>query len=51
MRPVPAGKPLRMEGHVTHNEGRKHRAEAKILDAEGTTPAKRKGLFVQVQPR
>jgi len=51
LRPVPSGKALRMEGHVTHNEARKHWAEAKILDAEGTMLARSKGLFVEVQPK
>jgi uncharacterized protein (TIGR00369 family) len=51
LRPVPSGKPLRMEGRVTLNEGRKHWVEAKILDAEGTTLAAGKGLFIEVRPR
>ena len=38
-------------GRVTRNEGRKHWAEAKILDAEGTTLARGKGLFIEVKPR
>jgi acyl-coenzyme A thioesterase PaaI-like protein len=40
-----------VEGHVTHVEGRRHWAEAEILDAEGTTLAKGKGLLFEVQPR
>lgn len=51
LRPVPTGKPLRLEGRVTHNEGRKHWTEAKILDAEGTLLAHGKGLFIEVRPR
>ena len=51
LRPVPYGKPLRLEGRVTHNEGRKHWAEAKILNAEGTVLAHGKGLFIEVRPR
>jgi uncharacterized protein (TIGR00369 family) len=51
LRPVPSGKPLRLEGRVTHNEGRKHWAEAKILNAEGTILAHGKGLFIEVRPR
>jgi uncharacterized protein (TIGR00369 family) len=51
LRPVPSGKPLRLEGRVTHNEGRKHWAEAKILNAEGTVLAHGKGLFIEVRPR
>jgi uncharacterized protein (TIGR00369 family) len=49
--PVPSKKPLRLEGHVTHNEGRKHWTDAKILDAEGLTLARAKGLFIEVRPR
>ena len=48
LRPVPSGKPIRMEGRVTHNEGRKHWAEARILNSEGTELAKSKGLFIEV---
>jgi len=51
LRPVPSGKPLRLEGRVTHNEGRKHWAEAKVLDSEGTMLAHGKGLFIEVRPR
>jgi uncharacterized protein (TIGR00369 family) len=51
LRPVPSGKPLRLEGRTTRNEGRKHWAEAKILDAEGTILAQGKGLFIEVRPR
>jgi hypothetical protein len=40
-----------MEGRVTHNEGRKHWVEAKILDTEGTTLASGKGLFIEMKPR
>jgi len=49
--PVPSGAPLRLEGRVTHNEGRKHWTEAKILNAKGTTLAQGKGLFIEVRPR
>jgi uncharacterized protein (TIGR00369 family) len=51
LRPVSSGKPLRMEGRVTRDEGRKHWVEAKIVDAEGTTLAQGKGLFIEVRPR
>ena len=50
-RPVPSSAPLRLEGRVTHNEGRKHWAEAKILNSEGTILALGKGLFIEVRPR
>ena len=51
LRPVPSLAPIRMEARVTRNEGRKHWAEAKILDAGGTMLAHGKGLFVEVSPR
>lgn len=51
LRPVPSAAPLRLEGRVTHNEGRKHWAEAKILDANGRILAEGKGLFIEVRPQ
>lgn len=51
LRPVPSLAPIRLEARVTHNEGRKHWAESKILDAEGTLLAHGKGLFVEVRRR
>jgi uncharacterized protein (TIGR00369 family) len=51
LRPVPSRVQLRLEGRLTRNEGRKHWAEAIILDAEGTTLARGKGLFIEVRPR
>ena len=51
LRPVPSCAPLRLQGRVTRNEGRKHWTEAKILDGEGTTLAQGKGLFIEVRPR
>ncbi len=48
LRPVPTQKPLRIEGRVTHNEGRKHWTEARIHDAGGNLLAQGKGLFVEV---
>ena len=36
---------------MTHHEGRKRWAEAKIMDVEGKVLAAGKGLFVEVQPR
>ena len=50
-RPVPSSTPIRLEGHVTRNEGRKHWTEARILDAERTVLAIGKGLFIEVRPR
>jgi uncharacterized protein (TIGR00369 family) len=48
LRPVPSSTPLRIEARVTHNEGRKHWSEAKILNAHGKVLAHGKGLFVEV---
>jgi uncharacterized protein (TIGR00369 family) len=50
-RPVPSGAPIRMESRVVRSEGRKHWAEAHILDGDGTILAQGKGLFVEVKPR
>lgn len=50
-RPVPSLAQIRLEGRVTHREGRKHWAEAKILDAVGSPLAHSKGLFVEVSGR
>jgi uncharacterized protein (TIGR00369 family) len=49
--PVPSGQPLRLEGRITHAEGRKRWTEARILDGERKTLATGKGLFVEVRPR
>jgi uncharacterized protein (TIGR00369 family) len=51
LKPVPSETPLRLEGRVTLTEGRKHWAEAKILNSEGTMLAHGKGLFIEVRPR
>jgi uncharacterized protein (TIGR00369 family) len=49
LRPVPSGASIRMEGRVTHNEGRKHWTEARILNAERVELARGKGLFIEVR--
>jgi uncharacterized protein (TIGR00369 family) len=51
LRPVPSQSPIRLEAHVTRNEGRKHWTEARILDGAGTMLAHGKGLFVEAGPR
>ena len=51
LRPVKSSSAIRLEGRVTRSEGRKHWAEAKILDGESTVLAQGKGLFVEVEPR
>ncbi len=50
-RPVPSGVRLRLEGRVTHHEGRKHWTEAVIADADENVLAHSKGLFIEFQPR
>jgi uncharacterized protein (TIGR00369 family) len=49
-RPVPSCTPIRMEGHIIRDEGRKHFVEASIFDAESTVLAHGKGVFVEVRP-
>jgi uncharacterized protein (TIGR00369 family) len=51
LQPVPSGSPIRLEGRVTHNEGRKHWTQAMIRDAKGIELAKSKGLFVEVNAK
>jgi acyl-coenzyme A thioesterase PaaI-like protein len=48
-RPVPSGEPIRIEGRVVRNEGRKHWTEARILNANAVALASSKGLFVEVR--
>jgi len=50
-RPVPCGSPIRIEGRLYHHEGKKHWAQASILDQGGNVLAHSKGLFVEVRPR
>ena len=50
-RPVPSCTPIRLEARVYHHEGRKHWAEASILDERGSVLAHGKGLFIEVRPR
>lgn len=48
LRPVPSSAPLRLEGRVLRNEGRKHWTEARIHNAAGDVLAHSKGLFIEV---
>ena len=48
-RPVPSGAPLRLEGRITRNDGRKHWADARILDGDGAVLAHAKGLFIEMR--
>jgi uncharacterized protein (TIGR00369 family) len=49
--PVPSAAPIRLEGRVYHHEGRKHWADATILNEQGTILAHGKALFIEVRPR
>ena len=48
LRPVPSGSPIRIEGHVTRSDGRKHWTEAQIRNAEGRVLASATGLFIAI---
>jgi uncharacterized protein (TIGR00369 family) len=48
-RPVPSAAPIRMEGHISRSEGRKHWVEASIFDENNVALAHGKGLFVEVR--
>jgi len=49
-RPIPSCTPIRMEGRIVRDEGRKHWVEATIFDAESNALAHGKGVFVEVRP-
>jgi len=49
LRPVPSNATIRIQGHVTRIEGRKHWAEAQILSADGKLLAQATGLFIAVR--
>jgi acyl-coenzyme A thioesterase PaaI-like protein len=51
LRPVPSGEPIRLEGRLVRSEGRKHWAEARILNVRGTALAEGKGLFIEIRSR
>lgn len=48
LRPVHSGAPIRLEGRLLRSEGRKHWAEARILNERGRILAAAKGLFIEV---
>ncbi|HKD61838.1 MAG TPA: PaaI family thioesterase [Terracidiphilus sp.] len=48
-RPVSSCTPIRMEGRIVRDEGRKHWVEATIFDGDGHSLAHGKGLFVEVR--
>jgi uncharacterized protein (TIGR00369 family) len=49
-RPVPSASPIRMEGRIVRDEGRKHWVEASIFDADRRVLAHAKGLFIEAKP-
>ena len=49
-RPVPSCTPIRLEGRIVRDEGRKHFVEANIYDADSTILAHGKGVFIEVRP-
>jgi len=49
LRPVPSCGAIRIEGRVNRSEGRKHWAEARIVNAAGVTLAQATGLFIAIQ--
>ena len=51
LRPVPSKSSIRLEAWLTHAEGRKHWARARIVHENGTVLAEGKGLFVEVSER
>lgn len=50
-RPVPSRSPIRLEARVLRSEGRKHWAEASIMNPHGTVLAHGSALFIEVRPR
>jgi uncharacterized protein (TIGR00369 family) len=51
LRPVSSCAPLRLEGRIVRSEGRKHWAEARILNAHATVLAQGSGLFIEVSQK
>jgi uncharacterized protein (TIGR00369 family) len=49
-RPVPSLAPIRLEGRILRDEGRKHWVEATIFDSESAILAHGKGVFIEVRP-
>ncbi len=49
LKPVPSTRPLRIEARRSHCEGKKHYAQAQILNADGEALAKAKALFIEVK--
>ncbi len=48
LRPVHSAASIRLEGRLLRSEGRKHWAEARILNERGRKLAEAKGLFVEI---
>ncbi|MGA2889673.1 MAG: PaaI family thioesterase [Terracidiphilus sp.] len=51
LRPVHSAAPIRLEGRLLQNEGRKHWTEARILSSRGHVLAQAKGLFIEAHLR
>jgi uncharacterized protein (TIGR00369 family) len=51
LRPVPSGKPIRLEGRVLRSEGRNYWVNATVSNSRGTALALAKGHFIQVRSR
>ena len=49
-RPVPSCAPIRLEGRIMRDEGRKHFVEATIFASDSTPLAHGKGVFIEVRP-
>lgn len=49
LRPIPSMKPIRIEAHRTHHEGKKQYVQAHILSADGVKLAAAKALFIEVK--
>jgi acyl-coenzyme A thioesterase PaaI-like protein len=49
-RPVPSCAPIRLEGRIVRDEGRKHWVEATIFGADGHALAQGGGLFIEARP-
>jgi uncharacterized protein (TIGR00369 family) len=51
LRPVPSGKPIRIEGRIVKHEGRRFWAEADVLDEHRTQLAHGSGVFIQMRSK
>lgn len=49
LKPVPSTRPLRVEARRTDYEGKKHYAQAQIMNADGEILVRAKALFIEVK--